>query len=83
MSIGIAIAVPDGIALAADTQTTWNQTILKVKEKTTGNEVDLAEPISIPVGWSRMARKLFKVDISGTTYAMILMVAKLFLHQPA
>jgi len=71
MSIGIAIAVPDGIALAADTQTTWNQTIRKAKEKTTGNEVELAEPISIPVGWSRMARKLFNVKMSGTTYAMI------------
>ena len=25
MSIGIAVAVPDGIAFAADTQTTWSQ----------------------------------------------------------
>ena len=71
MSIGIAIAVPDGIALAADTQTTWNQTILKVKEKHSGKEVELADPIHIPVGWSRMARKLFSVDMNGTTYAII------------
>ena len=71
MSIGIAIAVPDGIALAADTQTTWNQTILKVKEKTSGKEVDLADPIMIPVGWSRMARKLFSVEMNGKTYAVI------------
>jgi hypothetical protein len=71
MSIGIAIAVPDGIALAADTQTTWNQTILRAKEKSSGNEMELAEPIMIPVGWSRMARKLFSVDMKGTTYAVI------------
>lgn len=71
MSIGIAIAVPDGIALAADTQTTWNQTILKAKDKHSGKEVELANPINIPVGWSRMARKLFSVDINDTTYAVI------------
>ena len=53
MTIGIAIAVPDGIALAADTQTTWNRTILRAKDKATGQEVELAEPISIPVGWSQ------------------------------
>jgi hypothetical protein len=29
MTIAIAIAVPDGIALAADIQTIWTQTILK------------------------------------------------------
>ena len=71
MSIGIAIAVPDGIALAADTQTTWNKVILKVKEKRSGIEVELAEPLTIPVGWSRMARKLFSVDMKGRTYAVI------------
>lgn len=71
MSIGIAIAVPDGIALAADTQTTWNQTILKAKDKHSGKEVELADPINIPVGWSRMARKLFSVDMNDTTYAVI------------
>jgi opacity protein-like surface antigen len=71
MSIGIAIAVPDGIALAADTQTTWNQTILKVKEKQSGKAVELASPIHIPVGWSRMARKLFSVEMNGTIYAII------------
>jgi hypothetical protein len=71
MSIGIAIAVPDGIALAADTQTTWNRTILTAKEKSSGKEVELAEPITIPVGWSRMARKLFHVDMNSKTYAVI------------
>jgi hypothetical protein len=50
MSIGIAIAVPDGIALAADTQTTWHQTIIKAKEKGTGKEFELERPIVQPVG---------------------------------
>jgi len=56
MSVGIAIAVPDGIALAADTQTTWNRTLLKAKVKATGQEEELVTPINIPVGWSRIAR---------------------------
>jgi hypothetical protein len=71
MSIGIAIAVPDGIALAADTQTTWNTTVQRAKDKKTGQEFDLAEPIAIPVGWSQSARKLFSVDLAGKTYAII------------
>lgn len=71
MSIGIAIAVPDGIALAADTQTTWNNIILRAKDKKTGNEFDLAEPIAVPVGWSQCARKLFSVVLGGKTYAII------------
>jgi hypothetical protein len=71
MSIGIAIAVPDGIALAADTQTTWSNIIAKAKDKKTGQDFDLAEPISMPVGWSQMARKLFSVSITGKTYAIV------------
>lgn len=71
MSIGIAIAVPDGIALAADTQTTWSNIILRAKDKKTGNEFDLAEPIAVPVGWSQCARKLFSVVLGGKTYAII------------
>jgi len=71
MSIGIAIAVPDGIALAADTQTTWNSTITKAKEKQTGNEFELEKPIQMPVGWSRMAKKLFSINIENNTYAII------------
>ena len=71
MSIGIAIAVPDGIALAADTQTTWNNIILRAKDKKTGNEFELAEPIAVPVGWSQSARKLFSVNLAGKTYAII------------
>ncbi|HPH47611.1 MAG TPA: hypothetical protein PKU83_11415 [Chryseolinea sp.] len=71
MSIGIAIAVPDGIALAADTQTTWNNFILRAKDKKTGNEIELAEPIAVPIGWSQSARKLFSVTLAGKPYAII------------
>ncbi len=71
MTIGIAIAVPDGIALAADTQTTWNRTIFKAKEKNSGKDIELADPIRLPIGWSRMARKMFSVEMKGTTYAVI------------
>lgn len=71
MTIGIAIAVPDGIALAADTQITWNKPISKARDKATGKEFELAEPIQMPVGWSRLARKLFSVELSGRTYAIV------------
>jgi hypothetical protein len=70
MSICIAIAVPDGIALAADSQTTWNETIITVKEKDTNRDIYLAQPINIPVGWSKMAIKLFKFIINGKNYAV-------------
>ena len=43
MSICIAIAVPDGIALAADSQMTWFETIAKAKDKATNKEFELAE----------------------------------------
>lgn len=73
MSIGIAIAVPDGIALAADTQTTWNQTRTKAKVKINGEvkEVDLAEPIQMPIGWGKMARKLFSIKMKEKVYAVV------------
>jgi hypothetical protein len=70
MTIAIAIAVPDGIALAADTQTTWSQTVDHAKEKGTGKDVALESPILVPVGWSRMARKLFPLTLSGTTFGL-------------
>lgn len=70
MSIAIAIAVPDGIALAADTQTTWFRTLDRSREKVTGREVLLESPLQIPVGWSKMARKLFKITIRGIDYAV-------------
>mgnify|MGYP000150218281 CR=1 FL=1 len=71
MSIGIALAVPDGIALAADSQTTWTRTIVRAKDKDSGREFALAEPIIVPVGWSRMARKLFSVSIKGQCFAVV------------
>ncbi len=70
MTIAIALAVPDGIALAADTQTTWTQTILQAKEKGTGRDVELAQPINVPVGWSRLARKLFSLSMGDQPYAV-------------
>jgi len=70
VSIAIAIAVPDGIALAADTQTTWQQTITKAKEKGTGKEFELEQPIVKPMGWSRMARKLFSLQFADDKFAV-------------
>lgn len=81
MSICIAIAVPDGIALAADSQTTWNQTIEQVEEKGTGKMIDLAKPISQPVSWSKMARKLFEFKVNGKSYAICIAGAALLNHK--
>ena len=71
MSICIAIAVPDGIALAADSQTTWTETITKAKNKATNEEFELLEPIKRPIGWSRMTKKLFDIEISNKRYAIL------------
>lgn len=68
MSICVALAVPDGIALAADSQTTWHQTITEVETKD-GTKVELAKPIQIPIGWSKMARKLFRLSFNDQVYA--------------
>lgn len=62
MSIGIAVAVPDGIALAADTQTGWHRTIKTVKVKGIAGPVELEKPIRQPVGWSPGAKKLFPFE---------------------
>jgi hypothetical protein len=71
MTIGVATVVPDGIALAADTQTTWIRAVTKAKEKSTGNEIELAEPLKETLGWSQGARKLFPVRVGGKTFAII------------
>jgi hypothetical protein len=70
MTIALALAVPDGIAMAADTQTTWNQSIVRVREKGTGRDVELESPIFLPIGWSRLARKLFSLKLAGRTFAV-------------
>lgn len=62
MTIGIAIAVPDGIALAADTQTFWSKEITKVKAKGIEEPVELEKAIIQPVGWSPGAKKLFPFE---------------------
>jgi hypothetical protein len=70
VTIALALAVPDAIALAADTQTTWQRAITTARDKVTGTEFQLAEPILIPIGWSRMARKLFPLRMANTSYAV-------------
>jgi len=81
MSICISIAVPDGIALAADSQTTWNQTITQAAQLGTNQIFDLAQPINIPIGWSRMARKLFNIKIECTSYAVCVAGTALLNHK--
>ena len=81
MSICIAIAVPDGIALAADSQTTWNQTITRAIQRGTNQEFDLAQPINIPVGWSKMTRKLFELKINDVSYGVCFAGAALLNHK--
>jgi hypothetical protein len=49
VTIALALAVPDGIALAADTQTTWSQSVSKVREKGTGRDVELETPLLLPI----------------------------------
>jgi hypothetical protein len=70
MSICIAIAVPDGIALAADSQTTWNKTITQAQRSGTNEIFDLANPINVPVSWSKMARKLFHVKMNHNNFSV-------------
>ncbi|MFZ5918439.1 MAG: hypothetical protein ACOYZ7_15995 [Chloroflexota bacterium] len=62
MTIGIAIAVPDGITLAADTQTFWSEEIRQVKVKGIEEPVELERPIRQPAGWSPGAKKLFPFE---------------------
>jgi hypothetical protein len=59
MSVGIAIVVPDGIALAADTKAGWSRTITHVQVKGVAGPVELEKPIIQPAGWSPGAKKLF------------------------
>jgi hypothetical protein len=81
MSICIAIAVPDGIALAADSQTTWNQTITQAAQLGTNQIFELAQPINIPISWSRMARKLFNLKIANNSYAVCVAGTALLNHK--
>ncbi|MFP5385130.1 MAG: hypothetical protein ACLGHN_03575 [Bacteriovoracia bacterium] len=65
MTIGVVVSVPDGIALSADTQTSWTTTITKAEIKDPLNaaktiQVDLAKPILQQSGWSSGTKKLFK-----------------------
>ncbi len=71
MTIGIAIAVPDGIALAADTQTFWSKEITKVKVRGIEEPVELEKPIRQPVGWSPGAKKLFPFEYGKSKGAIL------------
>lgn len=71
MTIAIAAAVPDGIAFAADTQTTWMQTITHAQDAVSQNNFQLATPIQIPIGWSRMAKKIIKLSFSGKEIVLL------------
>jgi len=71
MTIAIAIAVPDGIAMSADSQTTWNQDITSVKVKNRTELVELEAPIRQPVGWSTGARKLFSFEYGSRKGAIL------------
>jgi hypothetical protein len=81
MSICIAIAVPDGIALASDSQTTWTQTITQATQRGTNQLFDLAQPLNIPIGWSKMTRKLFNLKIHDNTYAICIAGTALLNHK--
>ena len=81
MPICIAIAVPDGIALAADSQTTWNQTITQAAQRGTNQKFDLAQPINVPISWSRMAKKLFNLKINDNSYAICVAGTALLNHK--
>lgn len=71
MTIGIALAVPDGIALCADTQTTWNQDIKQVKIEGQEDLADLEQPIRQPIGWSKGAKKLFPFKFGPNKAAIL------------
>lgn len=71
MTIAIAVAVPDGIALAADTQTTWTREITQAKVKGINEPVTLETPFRQPIGWSSGARKLFPFDYGSHKGAII------------
>src|SRR4051812_27244854 len=69
MTICVAFSVPDGIALAADSQTTWMETTSHSIKKGTQEVFELESPIVKPVGWSRMAKKLFKMKFGERHFA--------------
>ena len=67
MTIAIIAAVPDGIAVSADTQTAWSRSITTVKAKGVKKPVELENPIRMPMGWSPGAKKLFPFSYGGRT----------------
>lgn len=71
MTIGIAIAVPDGIALAADTLASWSRIITQVQVKGSAKPVELEKPIIQPAGGSPGSKKLFPFKYGEHTGAIL------------
>lgn len=69
MSICVAVSVPDGIALAADTRTAWFSSLDSVKGRG-HNHILLDHPVQIPLGWTSLGRKLFNVKFSDTIFGI-------------
>ena len=71
MTIGIAIVVPDGIALATDTLSSRIRIISQVQVKGNPKPVELEKPIIQSAGWSPGAKKLFPFEYGGHTAAIL------------
>lgn len=59
MSICVAVSVPDGIALCADTRTAWFSYQDSIKQRHSHRYILLEQPLTIPIGWTSLGRKLF------------------------
>jgi hypothetical protein len=70
MSIGIAIAVPEGIILSADSLVVLDQIVTHARDKQSKKDVELEKPIRIPIGYSKKVRKIFPLRIGNTLYAV-------------
>jgi hypothetical protein len=70
MSIGIVIAVPEGIVLSADSLVVLDQIVTHARDKQSKKEIELEKPIRIPVGFSKKVRKIFPLRLGNTLYAV-------------
>jgi hypothetical protein len=70
MTLVLALVVPDGIALVADTWTTRSHTVRHATDKSTGLDVELREPVEVALGGSHLSQKLFGARFAGRSYAI-------------
>lgn len=70
MSIGIAVAVPEGIALASDTLNVLDRLVTNIKEKKSKRNVEIENPIRFPIGFSKKVKKIIKMEINGSLYGV-------------